>query len=272
MAMLLTLLGRLILSALPSYAVVGTWGAISLRITGGRLLPYPEQRADFIIPARYLTASTPSSPDQTRANSTCQPDPVTRVNTNDQQSNQKKLEPSFDPLPVEPRELEAAELKHAGKEHELNVVEEVEIREHIIVDWYGPDDPANPRLTLYVLAYGIGPMLLSPLQELPSWGRNPIYIFTAFVFVVLEIPTALAKNIAGLLVLRFLGGFFASPALATGGASAFGAVCGPVLGPIVGGFAAASHGFIGGWRIPLWGLMWAASFALLMILLFLLRR
>ncbi|KAG9025036.1 hypothetical protein FRB95_010609 [Tulasnella sp. JGI-2019a] len=299
-------------------------------ISGGRLLPYPEQRPDFVIPARYLSSSSA----QTRANSIDQSNPVTRVNTNDM-ATEKKVERSFDPLPVEPRDLEAAELKHAGKEHELNAVEEVEVSEHIIVDWYGPDDPANPRnwssfkrgfvlgliclltfsiymgsaiytasipyllekfhisivvatlgLTLYVLAYGIGPMLFSPLQELPSWGRNPIYILTAFVFVMLQIPTALAKNIAGLLVLRFLGGFFASPALATGGASvgdiylpqympyalslwAFGAVCGPVLGPIVGEFAAASHGFIGGWRMPIWELMWAAGFASLMILFFL---
>jgi DHA1 family multidrug resistance protein-like MFS transporter len=30
--------------------------------------------------------------------------------------------------------------------------------------------------TLYVMAYGIGPMFLTPLQELPSLGRNPVYI------------------------------------------------------------------------------------------------
>ncbi|KAG9005774.1 hypothetical protein FRB94_001186 [Tulasnella sp. JGI-2019a] len=309
-------------------------------ISGGRLLPYAEQRSDFIVPAQYLLSTTPASaPDDseepTRANSIEQLDPVTRVNSKDRTLDEKKSEREFDPLPIEPRELEAGELKKAGEERDLNPVEEVEISEHIIVDWYGPDDPANPRnwssgkrhfvlgiicvltfsiymgsaiytasipylleefhislvvatlgLTLYVLAYGIGPMLFSPLQELPSWGRNPVYIFTAFIFVVLQVPTALAKNIAGLLVLRFLGGFFASPALATGGASvgdiyqpqhlpyalslwAFGAVCGPVAGPIVGSFAAASRGFIGGWRIPIWELMWAAGFASLMILFFL---
>ena len=39
------------------------------------------------------------------------------------------------------------------------------------------------------------------------------------IFVVLQVPTALATNVKGLMVLRFLAGFFASPALATGGAS-----------------------------------------------------
>ena len=50
-------------------------------------------------------------------------------------------------------------------------------------------------------------------------GRNPVYIITLAIFVLLQIPTALAPNIGSLLVLRFLAGFFASPALATGGAT-----------------------------------------------------
>jgi DHA1 family multidrug resistance protein-like MFS transporter len=57
------------------------------------------------------------------------------------------------------------------------------------------------------------------LQELPSLGRNPVYIVTLFLFAILQIPTALSNNIGSLLVLRFLTGIFASPALATGGAS-----------------------------------------------------
>ena len=61
--------------------------------------------------------------------------------------------------------------------------------------------------------------ILSPLQELPSLGRNPVYITTIILFAVLQIPTALSNNIAGLLVLRFIAGFLGSPALATGGAS-----------------------------------------------------
>ena len=74
-------------------------------------------------------------------------------------------------------------------------------------------------LSLYVLAYGLGPLLFSPLSEIPSIGRNPPYIFSFGIFVILCIPTALVDNIAGLLVLRFLQGFFGSPCLATGGAS-----------------------------------------------------
>jgi len=66
---------------------------------------------------------------------------------------------------------------------------------------------------------GIGPMLFSPLSEIPIVGRNIPYLVTFGLFVILCVPTALVNHFAGLLVLRFLQGFFGSPALATGGAS-----------------------------------------------------
>ncbi|KAL9628316.1 MAG: hypothetical protein Q9204_005968 [Flavoplaca sp. TL-2023a] len=78
---------------------------------------------------------------------------------------------------------------------------------------------ASLPLALYVLAYGIGPLLFSPLSELPLVGRNPVYAVTFSLFFILSIPTALASNFAGLLVLRFLQGFLGSPCLATGGAT-----------------------------------------------------
>ena len=70
---------------------------------------------------------------------------------------------------------------------------------------------------MYLLGFAIGPMLLAPLSE--YFGRNPVYIITIVLFAIIQIPTALATNIGGLLVLRFIAGFLGSPALATGGAS-----------------------------------------------------
>lgn len=78
---------------------------------------------------------------------------------------------------------------------------------------------ATLGLSLYVLGYGVGPLIFSPLSEIPRIGRNPVYIITMFLFVILSIPTAFAPNFAGLMVLRFLQGFFGSPCLASGGAS-----------------------------------------------------
>ncbi len=103
-------------------------------------------------------------------------------------------------------------------------------------------------------------MFLSPLSEIPQLGRTSVYIITLALFVVLQVPTALAKNLGALLPLRFLAGFVGSPALATGGASLIGiwspgnwavviglwslaTVCRPVLGPSVGGFAAPAKGW-----------------------------
>ena len=116
---------------------------------------------------------------------------------------------------------------------------------------------ATLGLCLFVAGYGLGPMVWAPLSEIPQIGRNPIYIGTLAVFVVLQVPTALAVNFGMLLAFRFITGFVGSPVLATGGASiadmfppkkrAYGigiwgiaAVCGPVLGPLVGGFVSDS--------------------------------
>ncbi|KAF2173275.1 hypothetical protein M409DRAFT_62830 [Zasmidium cellare ATCC 36951] len=128
---------------------------------------------------------------------------------------------------------------------------------------------ASLGLSMYVLGYGIGPLIFSPLSEIPACGRNPPYVAGFFLFVILCVPTALVDNFAGLLVLRFLLGFFGSPALATGGASMgdiyspvsityaivlWGACAtlGPSLGPIVGNFAVQAET----WRWSTWELLW----------------
>ncbi|KAK0466761.1 major facilitator superfamily domain-containing protein [Desarmillaria tabescens] len=137
-------------------------------------------------------------------------------------------------------------------------------------------------LTLYVLAYGIGPMFLAPLQELPHIGRNPVYMATLLVFIIFQIPIVMAKNMSTVLAFRFLTGFASSPALATGGASmadiysvnhigyvlgiwSLGAVAGRIVGPVIGGFAAQANG----WRWPQYELIWIVSFSLIFLLLFL---
>ncbi|KAL8945582.1 MAG: hypothetical protein Q9222_007891, partial [Ikaeria aurantiellina] len=144
----------------------------------------------------------------------------------------------------------------------------------------GPTAAALP-LSLYVLAYGIGPLFFSPLSEIPLIGRNPIYMTTFFLFTILSIPTSLVKNFAGLLVLRFLQGFFGSPCLATGGATmqdmysllkvpyamtfwVSAAYCGPALGPLLSGFAVP----VKGWRWSLWEIVWISAPGLIAMFLF----
>ncbi|KGO75182.1 Major facilitator superfamily domain, general substrate transporter [Penicillium italicum] len=74
-------------------------------------------------------------------------------------------------------------------------------------------------LSLFVIAYGIGPLFLSPLSNLPAIGRTPVYVLGSLVFCLLNIGTALGKNVETILTLRFLGGFFGSAPISVGGAT-----------------------------------------------------
>ena len=136
--------------------------------------------------------------------------------------------------------------------------------------------------SLSLLGYAIGPMLWSPLSEVPRMGRNTIYIVTLVAFLLLKLPIVLASNFETILVFRFLTAFAGSPAQATGGATisdmyvprdrSYGlglwelsTWIGPTLGPLVGGFAAQAKG----WRWTIWELIWINSAMLVLIFCFL---
>jgi len=240
------------------------------------------------------------------------------------------------------REREGSESSQTEVGDEYNYASGVRVdqekgKDHHVVDWFGPDDPQNPRnwsrmkrffvtfeicfltfsvyigsaiytpglmsvmadfgvaqvpatlgLTLYVAGYGLGPIIWSPLSEIPQIGRLWVYIGTLFVFCCFQLPTVYSVNFGMLLAFRFLTGFFGSPALATGGATiadmyrpqkqayglavwGIGAVCGPVLGPLVGGFAVQSggSGVLKGWKWTIWELLWLSSFCLIFLFFFL---
>jgi MFS family permease len=80
----------------------------------------------------------------------------------------------------------------------------------------------EPELTHHLnirLGYGLGPLLFSPLSEIPQVGRNLPYATTFFLYTLVSIPLALVRNASAFMFLRFLQGFLGSPILATGGAS-----------------------------------------------------
>ena len=70
-----------------------------------------------------------------------------------------------------------------------------------------------------MIAYGLGPLILSPLSEIPKFGRNPFYVYPLFIYVLFQIGASLVKNFGGLLAFRFLTGLVGSAPLASGGAS-----------------------------------------------------
>lgn len=137
-------------------------------------------------------------------------------------------------------------------------------------------------LTMFVIGYGIGPMIFSPMSENAVFGRTSIYIVTLFLYCVLQIPVALAKDITSLSILRFLCGIFASPALATGGASiadilylpymphglaiwGFSCFCGISLGPFFGSILVVKDG----WRWTFWFSLILSGICLIVLSLFL---
>lgn len=137
------------------------------------------------------------------------------------------------------------------------------------------------NLSMYVLGYGLGPMIFSPLSEFAKIGRQPLYILTFFGFAILQIGCALVQNIGGLVILRFITGVLCSPSLSTGGATvgdtvppdyvpmfiglwSVAAVCAPVLGPLLGAAMVVAED----WRFIFWLLMWLASALLIVLVLF----
>lgn len=118
-------------------------------------------------------------------------------------------------------------------------------------------------VSIYVVGYAVGPLLLGPLSEI--FGRLWLYHINNILFVIWSMGCALAPNVPGMLMFRLLSGLAGSCALTIGGGTivdlfaqeergkamalfSFGPILGPIIGPIGGGFLAASEG----WRWVFW--------------------
>ncbi|RYO75567.1 hypothetical protein DL766_003589 [Monosporascus sp. MC13-8B] len=125
------------------------------------------------------------------------------------------------------------------------------------------EEVALLTITLFVVGFGVGPMIFAPLSEV--YGRRIIYGTTLLVAVVFIIPGAVAKNIGTLLVVRAIDGIaFSAPMTLVGGTmadlwrseergipmAAFSAApfIGPAIGPLAGGFLSDAAG----WRWLYW--------------------
>jgi MFS family permease len=69
--------------------------------------------------------------------------------------------------------------------------------------------------TGFVVCLGIGPLFLAPLSE--TFGRRRLYLICFGIFALLQIPTALSPNVAFLITIRTISGFFGSVGIANGG-------------------------------------------------------
>lgn len=118
-------------------------------------------------------------------------------------------------------------------------------------------------LSVYVLGFAFGPMLLAPLSEMV--GRVPVYHVCNVLFLIFTIACAVAPTLDSLIVFRFLAGTFGAAPMTNGGGSiadmfppeqragvmavfSVGPLLGPIIGPVIGGFLTEAMG----WRWDFW--------------------
>ncbi|KAK2612517.1 MFS transporter fsa7 [Conoideocrella luteorostrata] len=119
-------------------------------------------------------------------------------------------------------------------------------------------------VSLYVLGFALGPLVLAPLSEL--YGRLIIYHVYNIVYFAFTTGCAFSTNVAMFLVFRFICGCAASGPMSIGGGTVadvtlqekrgkamalftMGPILGPVLGPIIGGFVSQYIGWRWTFRI-----------------------
>ncbi|KAF2426277.1 putative bicyclomycin resistance protein [Tothia fuscella] len=118
-------------------------------------------------------------------------------------------------------------------------------------------------VTVYILGFCVGPLLLGPLTDL--YGRTVMLRTCILFFLALTIACALSTSLGMLIAFRFLAGIFGGAPMAIGGAAvadmylsgergrpiawySYGTMLGPTLGPVLGGII---NGTLG-WRWIFW--------------------
>lgn len=133
-------------------------------------------------------------------------------------------------------------------------------------------------VSVYVLGFAAGPLLIAPLSEI--YGRLPVYHVCNLGFLAFLVGCALAPSLNALIVFRFFSGVFGSCPLTNGGgtiadmivqekragamaAFSIGPLLGPIIGPVAGGFLADAKG----WRWVFWVLViLSGTFSIVMFL------
>ena len=136
------------------------------------------------------------------------------------------------------------------------------------IDQIATDLDTSPSVVVgattgFVIALGIGPLLLAPLSE--TFGRRRLYLVCFSIFTLTQIPTALSPSVSFLIGWRTVSGFFGSVGIANGGGTIsdmfepkeragifgwylLGPLLGPTLGPLFGGLIVQNLG----WRWLFW--------------------
>ncbi|KAE8149114.1 major facilitator superfamily domain-containing protein [Aspergillus avenaceus] len=135
-------------------------------------------------------------------------------------------------------------------------------------------------ISLFVLGFAFGPLIWAPMSE--TFGRRHVFTSTFLLLTVFNAGAAGSQNIQTLIILRFLAGFFGSSPFGNAGGtiadlfpaakrgiaiSLFAAapLCGPTLGPVIGGFLGSGAGWrwVEGFLAVLAGVVWLSICILL---------
>jgi multidrug resistance protein len=113
------------------------------------------------------------------------------------------------------------------------------------------DDLASFVVSVYLLGYAFGPLVIAPLSEL--YGRLPVYHVNTVLFILWNVGCAQSTNISMLIAFRFLTGLAGACPLTIGAGSiadcfrqeergrvmamyTLPVLLGPSIGPVVGGY------------------------------------
>ncbi|KAE8353419.1 major facilitator superfamily domain-containing protein [Aspergillus coremiiformis] len=136
--------------------------------------------------------------------------------------------------------------------------------QYVMEDFHSTDQMLGTFVvSIYVLGYMLGPLLIAPLSEI--YGRVRLYHACNMVFLLFTVTCAVAQSLPQLIVFRLFAGIAGVCPITIGSGTvadmisvekragilaiwALGPILGPVVGPIAGGFLAESVG----WRWVFW--------------------
>ncbi|EXJ85713.1 hypothetical protein A1O1_06081 [Capronia coronata CBS 617.96] len=136
---------------------------------------------------------------------------------------------------------------------------------------------ATLGVTTYLLGLALGSLILAPMAE--TYGRKPVYTISMALFTILILPSALAHDMATIIIVRFFGALFGSAMISNAPGSiadlitdeyravafsvwSIGPMNGPVVGPTIGGFVTEYLG----WRWTNWiAMIWGGTAFILLL-------
>ncbi|KAH8779405.1 hypothetical protein BGZ57DRAFT_979602 [Hyaloscypha finlandica] len=195
-------------------------------VSGKRLFQYQEERSDFELPLAYTAQLNSEKVIQRQR--TIDSTPITRSPSSSTSTSDRFIESldvsrtksRADTMPHSQGRFEAEQQLALERTKTTPTVPLKTSDGILIFGWYTTDDPANLQnwsreqraelgvmerftvnptetvlpLSLYVPAYGIGPLVFAPLSEITIVGRIPLY-WATFLFCALSLPAALVDTL-----------------------------------------------------------------------------